>query len=137
MGVVARIRQVPVVLRAVCMLTDQVGDAVYIRGDKNGQYKVARAATAGLNKMPAIGIIIKKWDFTQALVQTTGVVAGIYTGLTANQTYWVGETGQLSATLPPVDGTTQKAYTQIIGVALDSEVLLLKPAANLTVRSGV
>lgn len=134
MAVVARIRQVPAIVRAVCMLTDQVGDAVYIRGNKNGQYKVARAATAGLSKMPAVGVIIKKWDFTQALVQTEGVVEGIYSGLVAGKTYWVGETGQLSATVPPLDGATQRAYTQVIGVAMDEAVLLLKPSQNMTIK---
>lgn len=135
MGVVARVRQVPVILRAVCMLTDQVGDAVYIRGDKNGQYKVAKAAVGSIAKMPAIGIIIKKWDFTQALIQTHGVVEGVYTGLVANQTYWVGSDGKPAAAIPPHDGTTQRAYTQVIGVALDAEVLYLRPAANMIVRT--
>jgi hypothetical protein len=136
MAVVARIRQVPSILRATSLLTDQVGDAVYIRGNIDTFYKVARAETASLDKMPAIGVIIKKWDFTQVLVQTSGVVEGIYSGLVANQTYWVGTTGQLTPTLPPVDGTTQRAYTQVIGVALDPAVLLLRPAANIFIKRG-
>ena len=84
--------------------------------------------------MPAVGVIIKKWDFTQALVQTEGVVEGIYSGLVAGKTYWVGETGQLSATVPPLDGATQRAYTQVIGVAMDEAVLLLKPSQNMTIK---
>lgn len=136
MAVVARISQVPSILRATSLLTDQVGDAVYIRADRNGAFKVAGARTASIAKMPAIGIIIKKWDFTQVLVQTTGVIEDIYSGLIAGKTYWVGENGQLSVSVPPLDGTTQRAYTQVIGVAMDEAVLLLKPSSNLVVKVG-
>jgi len=118
------------------MLTDQVGDAVYIRGNKNSYYKVARADTAQASTMPSIGVIIKKWGFTDVLVQMGGPVLGIYTGLTAGQTYWVGPTGSPVGFLPAIDGATQRAYTQVLGVALDADVLLLKPAPVMFIRRG-
>ena len=134
MGVVARARQTPSIVRAVCLLTDQVGTAVYIRDNKNGYYKVARCNPASLAKMPSIGVIVKKWDFTQALVQFSGVVEGVYTGLIPNQTYWVGSSGDLAAAPPPIDGTTLESYSQAIGVALDESVLLLRPDPMMVIR---
>ncbi len=114
------------------MLTDQVGDAVYIRGQANGHYKVARADVGLYVKMPAIGIITQKWGFTDALVQLWGEVKNIYTGLTPGRSYFVDASGRPALTPPAPTGG--RAYLQVIGVALDVGVLLVKPAESLSVR---
>lgn len=116
------------------MLTDQVGDAVYIRGQANGYYKVARADVSLGSKMPAIGVIIQKWDFTSCLIQLWGEVRNIYTGLSPGRTYFIDDVGR--PTLDPPDPTLLggRAYLQVLGVALDVGVLLVKPAENLLVR---
>lgn len=116
------------------MLTDQVGDAVYIRGQANGYYKVARVDISVGSKMPAIGIVIQKWGFTDALVQLWGEVRGIYSGLSPGRTYFIDDDGR--PTLNPPDPATLggRAYLQVLGVALDVGVLLVKPAENLLVR---
>ena len=130
--VTARRRQAPQIIRVACMLTDQVGDAVYIRAAMNGAYKVARADVSTGAKMPAIGIIISKWGFTDALVQLWGEVKGIYTGLSPGRTYFIDASGRPSLTPPSPTGG--RAYLQVIGVALDVGVLLVKPAENLSIR---
>jgi hypothetical protein len=133
--VTARKRTTPELLQVVCMLTDQIGDVVYIRGDMNGYYKVARVDVTLSSKIPAIGIIVQKWGFTNALVQITGELKGIYTGLTAGKTYFVGTNGRPNIT-PPSPSFGGRAYVQPIGVALDQGVLLVRPAENLTIRIG-
>ena len=132
--VTARRRQVPQVVRVACMLTDQVGDAVYIRSAMNGVYKVARADVGLYSKMPAIGVITKKWGFTEALVQLWGEVAGIYTGLTPGRTYFIDSAGKPTLVPPDPALTGGRAYLQVIGVALDVGVLLVKPAENPSIR---
>lgn len=117
------------------MLTDQVGDAVYIRGQMNGTYKVARAdVTLGV-KMPAIGIILQKWGFTDCLVQMWGEVKGIYTGLSPGRVYFVNALGKPDL-VPPSPSLGGRAYLQSIGVALDVAVLLINPSDALSVRVG-
>ena len=115
------------------MLTDQVGDAVYIRGQANGYYKVARTDISISTKMPAVGVIIRKWGFTNALVQFGGEVRDIYTGLSPGKVYFINSVGR--PVLPPIDPADVggRAYTQILGVALDVGVLLIKPSDNLVV----
>ncbi len=133
--VTARRRYAPEFLRVSCMLTDQLGDAVYIRGNMNGFYKVARVDVANYLKTPAIGIIVRKWGFTNALVQRMGEIEDLYTGLTAGRTYFVGGDGKPNL-LPPAPAPGGRAYVQEIGVALDATVLMVKPAASLIVRIG-
>jgi len=125
------------VFRVACLLTDQVGDAVYIRGAANGFYKVAKADVLLNTKMPAIGVIIRKWDYTQALVQTFGEVKGLYSGLAPGRRYFVGEDGRPA--LPESfagPGPGEKQRIQTLGVSLDVGVLLVEPSRDMVVRVG-
>jgi hypothetical protein len=115
------------------MLTDQVGDAVYIRGAANGFYKVARVDVSTVTKMPAIGVIIRKWGSTDALVQFYGELNGIYSGLDPGKRYFIDTSGKPALVPPDPVSTGGRAYTQIIGVALDVEVLYVNPAENFVV----
>ena len=115
------------------MLTDQVGDAVYIRGAANGYYKVARVDVSLVTKMPAVGVIIRKWGFTNALVQFFGELKGVYSGLTPGKRYFIDSSGRPALIPPDPASIGGRAYTQIIGVALDIEVLFVKPAENFIV----
>lgn len=117
------------------MLTDQVGDAVYVRAQANGVYKVARCDPKNAAKMPAIGIIIAKWGFTDCLVQIWGEVRGLFSGLLPRRMYSVSADGK--PTFPcdnPDPGGT--FLHQNLGVALDVGVLLLNPSNDLTRRLG-
>ena len=117
------------------MLTDQVGDAVYIRSQANGFYKVARCDPKVTTKMPAIGLIVAKWNFTQCLVQIWGEVRGLFTGLLPRRTYTVSADGRpkFPCDGPDLGGTF---LHQNLGVALDVGVLLLNPSVDLTRRIG-
>lgn len=123
------------VLRVSCLLTDQIGDAVYIRSQANGFYKVAKADVTTTVKMPIIGVIVAKWNYTNAVVHLEGELKDIYTGLQPGRTYFVGPDARpnISPPSPTPDGL---AYCQVIGVALDIATLLVRPASNLIVRVG-
>jgi len=115
------------------MLTDQVGDIIYVRGDKNAYYKVARTDITNGDKLPAAGVIIKKWGFTDCLIQMYGPVEGIYAGLTSGKRYWVGDDGKPTNPAPePVSG---RLFWQTIGRALDDEVLFVDPGPMYSKRN--
>jgi hypothetical protein len=118
------------------MLTDQVGDGVYIRGAANGFYKVARADPQNLVKMPVLGVIVKKWDYTSALVQTFGEVKNIYVGLEPGKQYVVGADSRPARfmSLSPPSGVSY--LTQPLGQAIDTGVLFLRPSQITTVKMG-
>jgi hypothetical protein len=119
------------------MLTDQVGDVVYIRDRANGYYKVRKADATLNTKMPAIGVIIKKWNFTDCVVQLYGEIRNLYTGLTPGARYFVSPAGR--PVLPtdfPNPGPGDRYRVQTLGVALDVSVLLLVPSVDMLIRVG-
>jgi len=125
------------IINASCMLTDQVGDMVYVRGAGAGTTLVARANAAQRSKMPAIGSIISKQGFTDCLVQLGGPVLNIYTGLTAGERYFTGLTGR--PTIPsdfPDPGPGERYHIQHIGVAFNTDILALGLSTNMTIRVG-
>ena len=116
---------VQTLLKALCTITDAVGDAIRISGNKIGdRYQVTRVDIDALPTLPAIGIIIQKTSDTECLIQVAGIVSGVYTGLTPHQTLFIGTDGRLTHTVTPHPGTGQRAH-QIMGVALATTELLL------------
>lgn len=111
--------------QAACMLTDQIGDLVYIRAQANGYYKVARCDPTNASKMPAWGVIVQKYGFTSCIVQTSGEVRGVYTGLVPNKTYSIASNGK--PTYPPEFLTGGFVMHQNVGIAIDTAVLYLRP----------
>jgi len=120
------------ILRASCMLTDQVGDAVYIRSAMNSFYKVAKANPAILDKMPATGVIIKKWGYTNVLIQVAGEIRGVYDGLSPGRQYWVGPDARPVRFTDLSSDPGTRYLAQELGSALDLEVLLLSPSHIVT-----
>lgn len=118
---------------AVVAGTDIVGDLVYISGNIiGGDYQATKVDPTAGAKMPVIAVIIYKISGTRAVIQFEGNVNGVYTGLTAGRTYYADSSGQPSL-VPPVAPLNGKAYVQPIGVALDSNVLHLKPSKQLII----
>jgi hypothetical protein len=128
-------RRKPEIISASCWLTDQVGQAVYIRDQANGAYKVRRCNPRDPTSMPAVGVIIAKWNSTKCLVQIWGEVKGLYTGLLPRKTYSVSTDGRpVHPPEGPIPGGT--FLHQNLGVALDVNVLLLNPSVDPTIRVG-
>jgi len=123
-------------LRANCLVTDSVGDCVYVTGDKIGNlYQVAQADPADQSKMPSLGIIMSKTSATECKVQFIGESNGLYIGLTPGGTLFVGSDGRLSHT-PPVPDPGGYAFIQAMGSAISSETVILLPSFALTKRIG-
>ena len=122
-------------VRAACMLTDQVGDLVAVRSTSNGVYKVWRADPAVRNRMPAIGVIIKKWGTTDCIVQLSGPVLSVYTGLVPQTTYTVGDNGRPVNPIPTPVAPGEIRYIQQIGTPLSPTVLDLLPCLQIGIRT--
>jgi hypothetical protein len=88
--------------------------------------------------MPSWGIIVQKEvGGTECVVQISGLVQGYYTGLTPGRRYFVGLDGKPRL---PEDfsgpSPSQRHRIQSLGISLDTEVLLLRPATDYTVQVG-
>ena len=110
---------------AVCAPTDPVGAAVYISGAPVGEkYKVSKVDIALSYTMPAVGVIAKKLTSTECIVQTSGILKGVFTGLTLNKAMWADVNALLTQTLPPAP-VTGKLYIQQMGAALSSTDVII------------
>lgn len=125
------------VLPALCLVTDSVGDAIYVRGPCIGTYfQVTRLNIDDMAAVPSLGIIIQKIDSTHCLIQLRGLIDSIYTGLTPNQQLFVGTDGRLTHTIPPKPTpSTGKRCVQIMGYALDTALFYLDPRSPI-IRIG-
>jgi len=113
-------------LLAYCFATDAVGDVVYVMGAKVGQhYQVTKVNIDNVATMPAVGVIIQKPNATECIVQQSGIVRDIYTGMTPNKPLFVGTNSRLTETRTPNKPTTGRRALQIIGQALSSGDLLI------------
>jgi hypothetical protein len=129
-------RRKPEIISASCMLTDQVGQAVFIRAQANGFYKVWRCDPTSETKMPAVGVIIAKWGTTNCLVQLYGEMRNLYNGLIPGRRYFVGLDGRPTLAEDFGDpGPGERYRIQPLGVSLDIQVLLLGPS-DMVVRVG-
>lgn len=123
-------------LKANCLITDSVGDCVYITGDSiAGFYQVTKADPSDQSKMPSIGIITIKKSPTECRVQFIGEVSNVYVGLTPRSTLFVGSTGRLSD-VAPVPSLGDYAFVQAMGSVVSSTVIVLLPSLALTKRIG-
>lgn len=110
---------------ADCLATDAVGDFIRITGGKvAGVYQVSKVDILDASTMPAIGLITSKTSTTSCFVRTFGIIAA--TGLVPGARYWVGSDSQIAA-VHPTPGIGEIAVAQVVGVALDSTELLLRP----------
>lgn len=113
-------------VEAICKNTDEVQDCVRIDSAKVGNLYEVEAVDIDVDNDPAVGIIIAKSSPTLCTVQLFGIVTGVYTALTPGRTYLVGTDSKLATTLArPASGFR---WVQQMGVALDTDELLLKPS---------
>lgn len=113
---------------AVCTSDTLVGDMVYISGERvqAGVYKVGRCDIDAEYKRP-IGMVIYKDASTSCLIQLSGVIESLYTGMTPGRYLFlgVGEGARLTHTPPTSVGSGYTRYQQIAGMAMASDVLVL------------
>lgn len=117
---------------ATCASSDVVGDLVRVTAPLK---VVSRVSITDVLTMPAIGVIIQKPSSTSAVVQCTGLIQGVYTGLTPGGMYFVGSNGRPTISVP-TPGVGTSVFLQLIGVAVDADVLLLAPNLMLSELPG-
>ena len=128
-------RHNPNFARAECLASDGVGALVYIRSAAvGGVLRVETSEPSDFDKMPAIGMIIQKFSDTDCLVQYRGSIDGVYAGLTAGETLFVGDGGGLDAEPPDPTLGDPFRFVQAVGVALGGDLLSLDPDLSLTRR---
>lgn len=122
---------------AKCLVTDSVGDCVYIRADvdPSGVPQVGKANPKNPAKMPAVGVIIEKSTASDCVFQWIGELP--HAGLAHNKPAFVGLDGRITqdpSFLAPDPG--EICYVQNMGVAMTSDSLLLLPNFFLVKRVG-
>lgn len=120
---------------AACLDTDSIGDCVYVRSNPvGGIYQVTRCDPSNLSKFPAVGIIRSKTSATACEVQFSGILAGVYGGMTFGKPLFVGAAGDL-VHQPPDPAPGSYMYWQSIGSALGDEEVLIVPGP-IIVKKG-
>ena len=88
-----------------------------------------------ISNLPAAGCVISNPSPLTAVVQTAGIVSGIFTGLTPGKTLFLGKNSKPSSTAPvPTSG--ELLFHQPIGIAVDFVTALLIPSITLTRVKG-
>jgi len=118
-----------------CLLGDAVGDPVRVTGPEiGGLWQVTKVAITAYSQIPAIGIIVAKINPTTAIVQVQGEVKGVYTGLTPGRVYYLDIASAPTLTPPTPTIGNPRVYIHQIGIAVDTDAMLLKIDPHLSVR---
>jgi len=114
---------------AVCTVSEEVGDFVYVSGAPEGNRdQVRKADPSTPERMPAVGVVIFKSDATRCLVQWMGETPAIFTELVSGRPYYVGPDAK-AAPAPVV--TPSGLFAQIVGLATSPTKFYVRPEANM------
>ncbi len=119
------------ILLCNCTSIEEVGRFVYLYSvDVDGTYNVRNASCDDIDKMPSIGVIIKKTSPVKCFVQTSGIVNDVFSGLVSGKTYKVDGSGDI-VVLAPSPGIGGYSMVQFIGLALGDSSLNLSIDFNM------
>lgn len=120
---------------ANCLETDSPKDGVYITGDPiGGRYQVTRVDidSAVAKESIAFGIIVSKSSTTECVIVVSGIVAGLFSGLTPGSRLFTSTTGELQQG-PPSYPVTGKRKIQEIAYAVGADTVLIQPKQAVSV----
>jgi hypothetical protein len=119
-----------------CLATDDVGDCVYATGTATaGVYPVTKVDPAQYSPPLAFGIIIDKEDATTCKVRLSGLVAGIYGGMTPGDRMFLAPDGGLTNVVPaPAVGGYM--MIQPMGIAVSDDAIAINPSLQVTRKKG-
>ena len=119
-----------------CLATDTVGKWMAIRGDRvNGKWRVERADPRDETKMPAVGVLVSKSTPTVGVMHMFGPLRDFYLGLNFGKSYFIGDNGVLSETLPTVLPGGY-ALVQKVGESMSSDLLWVAGDLGVIKRVG-
>jgi hypothetical protein len=114
------------VITLPCDPSVNVGDLVALAGGE-----AILASAADIAKLPARGCVTAKPTSTQATIQLTGPVSGLYSGLALGAMCFVGVDGR-PVSGPPVPEPGAGVFLQPVGVPLDTATLLVSPSMTIS-----
>jgi hypothetical protein len=110
-----------------------VGKAVYSSGPKIGDlYQVRLADPTDETKMPVVGFVVRKPSATECIVQWSGELKDVFTGLTIGR-YNAHEDGDIDK-LAPVAGGSGYAWVQAVGFAMTEDIFYVDPSMDIIIR---
>jgi hypothetical protein len=120
--------------RASCTAAEAIGKMVYVSGAEVTGLKPVRLADSDDNvKMPSVGVVIHKVSAVECIVQQSGNVESIFSGLEEGKTYKIGSLGEIQR-LAPSPGVNGYAMVQFVGHAISDTVLSLAPESMMAVK---
>jgi len=115
---------------AVCTVSEEVGDFVYVSGAPEGtRDQVRKADPSTPDRMPAVGVVIFKSNDTRCLVQWMGETPAIFTELVSGRPYYVGPDAKAA---PAPVATPSGLLAQIVGLATSPTKFYVRPESNMT-----
>lgn len=127
MSVVIRRRTDQGLFVANCPASVSVGDMVYISGPQVGDYYQVSLCNIDEYGKRTAGMVVSKQTSTICAVQYSGLVSGIYTGLTPNVHMFLGENdGGRLVQFVPLRVAANDRYVEIVGKALSDDVILME-----------
>ena len=119
------------ILLCNCTSDELVGNFVYLHSiDGGGIYNVRRASCDYVDKMPSIGVIVKKNSSTECFVQTSAIVRDIFSDLSIGKTYKIDSDGGIVVPAPS-PGINGYSMIQFIGLSYNNDSLSLSIDFNM------
>lgn len=119
---------------ATCLVSDDIGMMVSVSGPAvDGKYSVESADPSDFSKMPAVAIIVDKIDTTTCIIQFSGIVKSVYSGLPSGKLLFVDDDGMLSDEPPAPTLLKPFMFSQSAGVTISGDEINLDPS-SLMVR---
>jgi hypothetical protein len=126
------------VLQANCLSSDDEGFAVYITGDMIGdRHQVSKIDIDSESPITGygFGVIRSKESATECVVQTGGILSGVFSGLVPGRRLFVSTTGTLDDVVPPKPSGGTVRHWQKAGYALTTSSILINFETPFGVRA--
>lgn len=128
----------PQTVEANCVPTDAAGDVVYVSADKSdGRYNIAKVNIDHTDTWRAIGIgvIKRKLSGIVCEVQLSGLLEGVYTGLTPGRRMFADTNSRLAYS-PPSVPLTGRRLSQKIAYTMAADVLWIAPEEPIALQQA-
>lgn len=120
--------------RGSCTSAEAIGKVIYVTGNPTqGIYPVRTADSGDEDKVPGVGVVIRKYSETDCLIQRFGEIHNVFSGLEVNKTYKLNADGDLQRFIPAV-GPGGYSFVQFIGTAIAEDVLWLSIEQSMKKR---
>ena len=111
--------------RASCGAAVGVGEVIYLTGNIVGGLPEVDTVNIDANgENPGIGVVLKKRTTTICIIQVSGIIRNIYSGLTPGEFLFVAPGGSITGSTPSAPSAGRRAIQHVGSVLQTGEVLL-------------